>query len=134
MRHVPTFVVDQDRTRASRELVRSLTASGYFRDRGGLGPAGDLVEALDHGRAVAGVDLPRGFARDLARRRATVQLVSATAPTRTPRPWRSGYAERIVRAYGTAPRGSLGRAQPVELRARAWFNPACAAATTTCPP
>jgi ABC-2 type transport system permease protein len=121
VRRIPTFVVDQDRTRASRDLVQTLTASGYFRIVGASERPRDLVEALDHGRATAGVDVPRGFARDLARRVATVQVVFDGTNSNTATVG-SGYAGRIVMAYALR-EGSLGASLPVDLRARAWFNP-----------
>ena len=121
VRRIPTFVVDQDRTRASRDLVQTLAASGYFRIVGRSDRPRDLVEALDHGRAVAGVDVPRGFARDAARQAATVQLVFDGTNSNTATVG-SGYAERIVMAYALR-QGSPGRSLPVDLRARAWFNP-----------
>jgi ABC-2 type transport system permease protein len=121
VRRIPTFVVDQDRTMASRDLVQTLTASGYFRVVGRSDRPRDLVEALDHGRATAGVDVPRGFARDLARRTATVQVIFDGTNSNTATVG-SGYAGRIVMAYALR-EGSLGAALPVELRARAWFNP-----------
>ena len=121
VRHIPTFVVDQDHTRASRELVQTLGASGYFRVTGRSDRPRDLVEAMDHGRATAGVDVPRGFARDLARGTATVQVILDGTNSNTATVG-SGYAERIVTAYALR-QGTLGAALPVDLRARAWFNP-----------
>jgi len=121
VRRIPTFVVDQDHTRASRDLVQTLTASGYFRIVGRSDRPRDLVEALDHGRATAGVDVPRGFARDIARQAATVQMVFDGTNSNTATVG-SGYAERIVMAYALR-EGSLGASLPVDLRARAWFNP-----------
>jgi ABC-2 type transport system permease protein len=118
---IPTFVVDQDRTRESRDLVRTLAASGYFRVMGRSDRPRDLVEALDHGRAVAGVDVPRGFARAVARGDATVQMVFDGTNSNTATVG-SGYAERIVTAYGLQA-GAAGRTLPVDLRTRAWFNP-----------
>jgi ABC-2 type transport system permease protein len=121
VRRIPTFVVDRDHTQASRDIVQTLAASGYFRIVGRSDRPRDLVEALDHGRAVAGVDLPRGFARDLARQAATVQLVFDGTNSNTATVG-SGYAERIVTAYALR-EGALGSSLPVDLRARAWFNP-----------
>ncbi len=121
VRRIPTFVVDQDATSASRDLVQTLTASGYFRVVGRSDRPHDLVEALDHGRATAGVDIPRGFARDVARGNATVQVLFDGTNSNTATVG-SGYAERIVMAYALR-EGSLGSALPVDLRARAWFNP-----------
>jgi ABC-2 type transport system permease protein len=124
VRRVPTFVVDQDRTQASRDLARTLFASGYFRPVGGSDRPRDLVEALDHGRALVGVEIPRGFARDLARSSARVQLLFDGTNSNTATV-ASGYAGRIIQAYALA-NGGLARTPPIELRERAWFNPALA--------
>ena len=121
VRRIPTFVVDQDHTLASRELVRTLAASGYFRITGRSDRPRDLVEALDHGAATAGVDVPRGFARAVTRGDATVQVLFDGTNSNTATVG-SGYAERILMAYALRD-GALGSALPVELRARAWFNP-----------
>ncbi len=121
VRRVTTFVVDQDRTAASRELTRTLFASGYFRPTGASERPADLVEALDRGRALLGVHIPRGFARDLADSRARVQFLFDGTNSNTATV-ASGYAGRIVQAWALA-RGGLGTAAPIELRERAWFNP-----------
>jgi ABC-2 type transport system permease protein len=122
VRRVSTFVVDQDHTQASRDLARTLFASGYFRPVGSSDRPADLVEALDHGRALVGVHIPRGFARDLAQARAQVQLLFDGTNSNTATVAR-GYAGRIVQAYALA-QGGLTRTPPLELRERAWFNPA----------
>jgi ABC-2 type transport system permease protein len=174
IRNTPTFVVDQDGTRASRDLVEAFTASGYFRVVGrSLRPA-DLVRALDHGTAIVGLVIPAGYAGDLAEGRARVQILLDGTNSNTATVAR-GYAERIVLAHGlasqsrpmaapvpsapsgmsgssasagppgpsapagasdpsglsgtSAPSGasgtssSSGTVPPVDLRARAWYNP-----------
>jgi ABC-2 type transport system permease protein len=122
VRRVSTFVVDEDRTQASRDLARTLFASGYFRPVGASDRPADLVEALDHGRALLGLHIPRGFARDLGQSRAGVQLLFDGTNSNTATV-ASGYATRIVQAFALS-QGALGRAPPIELRERAWFNPA----------
>jgi ABC-2 type transport system permease protein len=124
VRRVSTFVVDQDHTAASRDLTRTLFASGYFRPVGSSDRPQALVEALDHGRALVGVEIPRGFARDLARSSARVQLLFDGTNSNTATV-ASGYAGRIIQAYALA-NGGLARTPPIELRERAWFNPALA--------
>ena len=83
VRHARTFVVDHDRTSASRQLVSTLTASGYFRVTGYGERPDDLAYALDHGDAVIGLEIPEGFAADIAGgRQAQVQVaVGTTAAT-----------------------------------------------------
>jgi len=117
----PTIVVDHDESRASRELVDVLTASGYFEVvRRGSRPA-EIVNALDHGDAVLGVEIPPDFSialRDGTGARVQLLLDGTNSNTAFVA---QGYAERIIREYAlrVAPRG----APPVELRERPWFNP-----------
>ena len=116
VRNVSTLVVDHDRTRASRELVEAFTASGYFRVLGYAERPGDLVRALDHGDAVVGIVVPRGFERDAAEGRAKVQILLDGTNSNLATVAR-GYAERIVLSLGQPP------TPLVDLRSRAWFNP-----------
>jgi ABC-2 type transport system permease protein len=128
VRHAATIVVDQDRTAESRELVETLTASGYFRLAAvGTRPA-DIANALDHGDAIVGLDIPRGFAADLhSGRGAGVQLLVDGTSSNTALV-AMGYAAQIVTLFGAqaACRGAgvpACRGAGVDLRARAWYNP-----------
>ncbi|MBI4542752.1 MAG: ABC transporter permease [Gemmatimonadetes bacterium] len=121
VRHTRTIVLDRDRTAESRALLDAFTASGYFRIAGQAGRSADLVAALDHGDAVVAVEVPRGFAADLAAgRRASVQLLVDGTSANTANV-AHGYATQIVAQYAAArmPGGPAG----VDLRARAWYNP-----------
>ncbi len=120
VRDTATFVVDHDQTRESRDLLDAFTASGYFKIVGRSSRSEDLTVALDHGRAVLGIEIPTGYARDLARGDATVQLIldgtNSNLATVS-----MGYASRIVQTHGA--KLMTAGAAPLELRSRAWFNP-----------
>jgi len=122
VRETPTFVVDLDHTAAARDLTRTLMASGYFRPAGASDRPRDMVAAIDRGRAAVGVQIPRGFAREVADQRATVQIVldgtNSNIATVA-----MGYAQRIVEDWALR-RSPQPLAPPIELRERAWFNPA----------
>jgi len=120
IRRTTAFVVDHDRTRASRELVQSFTASGYFHVAGRSDDSADIVRALDRGEAVLGIEIPPGYARRLgAGLEAPVQILLDGSDSNTATLVKQ-YAERII-ARETA----AGAAAPgVDLRARAWYNPA----------
>ncbi|MFC1475399.1 ABC transporter permease [Candidatus Zixiibacteriota bacterium] len=122
IRHTPTFIVDQDLSLQSRELVEKLTASGYFRVVGQSRRAADLVHALDHGDALLGLEIPAGFAAALAgNESAQVQLLLDGTNSNTAMTAR-GYAERIITRYGLDT-GPIAISVPVDLRQRAWYNP-----------
>jgi ABC-2 type transport system permease protein len=126
IRDTRTVILDRDGTAASRRLVEALTASEYFvvTDRA-TSPA-DVTRALDHGAATIGIEIPAGFAADLAAGRARVQvLVDGTSANSAN--VAQGYVGLIVQRLGQDVAGAGGPAgRPaggVDLRARAWFNP-----------
>lgn len=121
IRNTTTFVVDHDRTRASRELVEAFTASGYFRVTGRSQRPEEMVSALDHGDAILGLAIPPGFAADLARGEGEVQLLFDGTNSNIATVAK-GYAERIVSNFGLE--ATAVRLEPaVALEERAWFNP-----------
>jgi ABC-2 type transport system permease protein len=125
-----TFVVDRDRTSSSRELMQTFAASCYFRITDfGERPA-DMADALDHGDAVVGLEIPRGFAADLAAGRPAVVQLLVDGTSSNTATVAQGYATQIIGKFGLQARrpaagGSGGQAAGggVELRARAWYNP-----------
>ena len=102
VRNTRTFVVDHDRTAASRGLVESMTSSGYFRVVGRSDRPRDLVDALDHGRAIVGLQIPPGFSADMRKPSgAEVQLL-VDGTNSNVATVALGYAEQIIRTYGLA--------------------------------
>ncbi len=125
VRNAATFVVDHDRTAESRDLVRTLTASGYFRIVGTGDRPADVVRALDRGDALLALEIPRGFAADLASGRGARVQVLVDGTSSNTALVAQGYATQIVQRFGLD-RGTRGEgrgARGVELRARAWYNP-----------
>ena len=123
VRHTPLYVVDHDHTQVSRALVDALTAGGYFRVVGRSERAEDLADALDHGDATVGIQIPPAYASALrepdgARVQILVDGTNSNVATVA-----VGYAEQIVRTHALT---TLDRRfePPVDLRERAWFNPA----------
>jgi ABC-2 type transport system permease protein len=122
VRHTRTWVVDHDRSQASRDLVQTLEATGYFRVVGGSDRAADAIVALDRGRAILAVEIPPGFAADLDRGSGPrLQLLLDGTNSNTALVAR-GYAERIVAGWAARRAGRAAR-PIVDLRERAWFNP-----------
>jgi ABC-2 type transport system permease protein len=131
VRHVSLFVVDHDHTQASRALVDALTAGDYFRVVGWSDRTGDIADVLDQGRATVALQIPPDYARKLAGAigrgfqggegvhvQVVVDGTNSNVATIA-----LGYAEQIIRTHGL---GQLGVTitPPVDLRERAWFNPA----------
>ena len=121
VRNTRLFVVDHDRTPASRALVDAFTASGRFAVSGFSERASDIRNELDHGRAVVALVIPTRFERDLRRGDASIQMLFDGTNSNQATVAKS-YAERIALQFGVAQAASVLR-PPVELRDRAWFNP-----------
>ncbi len=124
VRNVATALVDHDRTVASRELVSGFTASGYFRIVTVSDRAADLGIALDHGRAVVAVEIPSGYAADLAAGRVPVIQLLVDGTNSNTATIAQGYAARIAQQLGIRVATERGVTPAgIDLRARAWFNP-----------
>jgi ABC-2 type transport system permease protein len=100
--NVPTVLVDQDRSAASRDLVSRFVESGYFEIVGTGERAVEVDRWLVTSRAQLGLVIGEGFGRALAASRpASVQLVvdgtdAASANIAL------GYASALARDFGTA--------------------------------
>jgi ABC-2 type transport system permease protein len=124
IRNTETFAVDLDKTAASRELIDAFTATGYFKMVGGSERSADLIRALDNGDAVVGIEIPVGFAADLERGTARVQVLVDGTNSNTGTV-AQGYATQIVQRYASdyLQRTAAKLARGVDLRTRAWYNP-----------
>lgn len=121
-----TFVVDLDGSAESRQLVEAFTSAGYFEIAGRSDRPADMTTALDRGRAIAGLEIPSGFAEDLSSGRgAVVQFLTDGSNSNTATIVQA-YAGQIVRRFARerAVRSTqAGVPAGIELRSRAWFNP-----------
>jgi len=127
VRRAATFVVDRDRTAASRTFVQALAAGDHFRVVGGSQRSNDIRDALDGGRAIVGIEIPAGFARDIAAgRTATVQAIIDGANSNTATVVQANIA-RFAQWHGrdllTERAGGAPPAARIDVRARAWYNP-----------
>jgi ABC-2 type transport system permease protein len=122
---IPIAVLDQDRTRESRELVEALEASGYITVVEHLVSAEAAERRLVDEDVLGVLTIPPGYARDLTApgRTAQVQLLldGSDANTST---IALNYADAIVSGHGArvALQGRPARL-PIALESRAWYNP-----------
>lgn len=131
IRDTAMFVVDRDRTPVSRLLVEAFETTSRFRVEGASTDAADLGRSLDRGSAIVGIEIPSGFAADLAAARpARVQILVDGTQSNTAT-IALGYAGRIVQAFALdraesdgIPASGGSAAVGIDLRARAWYNPA----------
>jgi ABC-2 type transport system permease protein len=127
--HIPTAVVDHDRTPQSRDFIRRLGASVYFDVIAHPASTAALTELLDRNRAVMGVVIPPGWSADLkADRKSALQVVIDGSDPNTAGNTRAFITAFIAQANERNLRDTLNRQgrewirPPVEGRIRVWFN------------
>jgi ABC-2 type transport system permease protein len=122
VRDIRLAVVDQSRSRASREVVEAFLRSGYFARVADLDETRPLDGLFDRGTAQAALVIPTGFGADVAgRRRTALQFVldgsdSQTASTVL------GYARQIVASVAPG-LYDVELRPPVVARPLVWYNP-----------
>jgi len=128
VKHIPTAVIDADKSRESRELVVRFSNTGYFDVLAVLESPQDLVPWMDSGRVQAGVHIPRGFARSLARGESAPLQIIVDGTDSTTAGVVLGYASGVLKRYSEEVlEERLRRLRVylpmVEERTRVWFNP-----------
>ncbi|MGD0654865.1 MAG: ABC transporter permease [Thermoguttaceae bacterium] len=126
---VPLVVWDQSGTRQNRDLIAQFTGSKYFSLRSYFDNYADIVRAIDSGRALAAMVLPRDYAQRIsAGRDAEVQFIVDGSDSNTAT-IALGYAEALTRTYSQnlvikaiQRSGAPALQQPLDVRPRVWFN------------
>ncbi len=127
--NVPMAVWDQSGTARSREFIGRFGGSRYFAVRMYVDNYRDLVRAIDEGRVMLGLVVPREFAQRLdAGRDAPAQLIVNGTDSNTAT-IAIGYATVVAQVYAmdlTAEQnqrhGAPPLAIPLDVRPRVWFN------------
>ncbi|WP_339641135.1 ribosome-associated ATPase/putative transporter RbbA [uncultured Porticoccus sp.] len=120
-------VLDRDQTATSRDYVLNLSGSRYFVEKPPLAGYGELERRMRSGEISLAIEIPPGFAADLARGRA-VQIgawIDGAMPTRGENisgyvqgmhnHWLTGKARKVL--------GSSALAQPATVETRYRYNP-----------
>lgn len=119
VRHLPTLVLDESRTSASRALVSAVRNTGNFAIVGEAQNRDEIAARVKAGEISAAVVIPPDFARDLKRGRpAQAQIIIDAAD---PLSSAAAIGAASVAASAASP---SNRAPPIEVRVRPWYNPA----------
>jgi ABC-2 type transport system permease protein len=131
VRHLPTLILDEARSRESRELIATLVNSTYFDIVGTVRGRDEVTDWIGRGDAAAAVIIPHNFTRDLKRHRgAQAQVIVDAADPLSSSSALQGAAQAGL-AFGTA--RATARAPAVELRVRPWYNPMLTSSTYIVP-
>ena len=123
VRYVPTVVVDQDRTRESREYLAKLGNTHYLEIVGAKATPGEAADAIRSGVARVAVVIPPNFARQYGSKRPPqVQAIIDGSDSQVATPAVQAFRATASRAPGE-----------VEVRQRVLFNPNSKTSTYTIP-
>ena len=129
VRHLPTLVVDSDRSQASWRYLETLFNTTYFDLHGYVDSQRALIAAIDGGRARVGIVIPAGFGASVARGGAqALVIIDGSDP---------GVARSALNAAVTASqnhsidllatavsrRGGGALETPIDLHTRLLYNP-----------
>jgi ABC-2 type transport system permease protein len=116
-------VLDQDRSKSSRELLDAFRSSGYFRLTSFLDAPREIEALIDRSEVLLVLVVPPDFERDLgAGKTARIQAIVDGSDANTAN-IAMGYARGIVQSYSL--RIALEGArfpQPVRAEVRVWYN------------
>ena len=125
VRHIPTVVLDESRTPASRDLIAAFENTGNFRIVAHVDGRDELDEWIARGDAQAGIAVPHDLPRDLARgTTATIQvIVDASDPLSSQAALSAAAGVAQVRNLAILSAGADRRNLPLEVRVRPRYNP-----------
>lgn len=123
VKHLSTWLLDEDRSPLSRRLVEAFEQSGYFDVTAAPASPAELGQGLDRGHAKAGLHIPPGFMADALAGRPTAVRLAVDGSDSNP-------ANTAVNT-GQAIMGNFlqkeGLVSPlitsVDFRPRLWYNP-----------
>ncbi len=131
VKNVPTVILDQDMTAASRAYLQTYRSSDFFAVKGSIPDLAGVDDAFQRNLAQIAVVVPPGFARSLARgeKAQVAVLVDGTEPNAAQ--LGQAYAISLNQLYGNeilvewADRQGLDTTQlgRLEPRVRTWYNP-----------
>jgi len=97
--NVPLGVVDESKSKESRDLIAALTESRSFQSAGYFFSVERLTAEISNGTLIAGVVIPTDFARDLQRGRPTTVQFLLNATNSNSAAISQGYAEAVIQNY-----------------------------------
>jgi ABC-2 type transport system permease protein len=131
VKDVPTVVLDQDNTPASRQYLQAYRSSEFFDV---LGTADDLAQVdqlFDQNRVRIAVIVPSGFARslDIGEKAQVAVLCDGSEPTSAQLAQayaialNAGYGQQVAVEWADRQGLNLTQVSAIEPRLRTWYNP-----------
>ncbi|GER94028.1 ABC transporter permease [hot springs metagenome] len=120
--NISTAIYDLDSSSyESRELIRMLESSGYFKVRCYAESPDELMELIDRGKVTTAIQINRGFSSDIKNKRPTEVQILVDGTDSNTATVAIDYTSRIIMKY--ARDMSDQKVEPIKLNTRAWYNP-----------
>jgi ABC-2 type transport system permease protein len=131
VKNVPTVILDQDNTPASRQYLQIYRSSGFFDIRGAADDLAQVDRLFDENKVRIAVIVPSGFARSLdsGEKAQVAVLTDGSEPTSAQlgqsyaTALNASYDRQVVAAWADRQGLDVSQAGAIEPRLRTWYNP-----------
>lgn len=121
VKNIAMVVADHDNSPASRELIDTMRASGYFTVVARLSTPAEVDAWIDRGAAVAALTIPPDFSERLRTGNAVVQLIADGSDANTAT-IAIGYANAVVFSFSQRVLFQGNLRLPLNVHSRVWYN------------
>jgi len=123
VKHLPTYVYDQDRSYLSRRLINAFTQSDYFTVKFQVSSLKEADSALDRGFAQSVLVIPPDFAANLVKKKTTQIQLLIDGTDSTPANVALDSSQAIINAFMQSEKLIPIQVLPIDFRPRLWYNP-----------
>lgn len=125
VKNISTIVIDQNKTRESRDLINSFTSSGYFKQNEYVFDKDEAFNQMDRGKVDLIILIPEDFNRNIFIGKPAGLQILIDGSNATTAGVVLGYTRKIFLKYTEEiirERNTEALIPTVELKNRAWFN------------
>jgi len=131
VKNVPTVVLDQDNTPASRQYLQTYLSSEFFDVLGSANDLAQIDQLFNQNKVRIAVIVPSGFAHslDLGEKAQVAVLTDGSEPTSAQLgqayaiALNASYSQRVAVEWADRQGLDLAQAGEIEPRLRTWYNP-----------
>lgn len=131
VKNVPTVVLDQDMTSASRSYLQTYRSTDFFKVKGSIDSLAGIDDVFQRNLAQIAVVVPPGFGRSLARgeKAQVAVIVDGTEPNAAQLgqayaiALNQVYSNRVLAEWGDRQGLDMSQVGRLEPRIRTWYNP-----------
>lgn len=118
IKNISIAFCDLDKTYESREILRKISSSGYFKLKYSFNSKKDLEKIIEKGKASVFIQINNGFSKDLKNgKKAEIQIIIDGTDVNTAS-IASGYLNKIL-----FEKFKDKKILPIEFKTRIWYNP-----------